>query len=111
MDEIFPVVDRTLSTPGEQLLYNILRTPLLDKESFQTRSREIRLFQDNKELREKLQFIFQEMGHQKGNFITSLIWEELTFFSRPVGDRPLKGDFGRLRLEESLGRVVILQIL
>ncbi|MFC1793476.1 MutS family DNA mismatch repair protein [Planctomycetota bacterium] len=77
MDDLYSRMDRTLTNPGECILYRILRTPLLSDQILKKRNKVIRLFQTNKEIRENVQLGLLRMGKQKGNGITALICGEL----------------------------------
>lgn len=77
MNEIYRIMDRTHSTPGEQVLYSILRTPLMEEASFNKRRDIIEFFQNNKEVREKLQLELKKVGRQRGSLITSFLWEDI----------------------------------
>ncbi|MBS4538933.1 DNA mismatch repair protein MutS [Clostridium sp. D2Q-11] len=54
IDKVYSQLDRTLTTPGEQTLYKILRTPLIDKKLLEERGKIIAIFNKNKELRTKI---------------------------------------------------------
>jgi len=75
LDEVFSTMDRSLTTPGQCLLYHILRTPLLSGKTLAERSQFIRLFQTNAHVREQLQLALLGLGTQKGNGITYLLWQ------------------------------------
>jgi len=77
MNDLYSKIERTMTNPGECILYNILRTPLLSDKILKKRNETIRLFQTNKEFREKIQIRLHRMGKQKGNGITALICEDL----------------------------------
>lgn len=79
MDEVFGKVDRTLSSPGEQYLYYILRNPILDEEKLISRNNTIRFFQDHMEIREKIQGCLSRLGRQRNNTITSFLWEKISY--------------------------------
>lgn len=74
MDDVFKAVDRTLTTPGQCMLYHILRTPLLSGDILRGRSQIIRLFQSDARVREQIQLALLRLGLQKGNGITYLLW-------------------------------------
>jgi hypothetical protein len=76
MDKVFEKLDRTLSTPGEQMLYNILRNPKFNDEILENRKGILRLFENNKELREKIQAELYWLSRQSKNTITEFIWGE-----------------------------------
>ncbi len=77
LDEIYEVIDRTHSTPGEQVLYSILRTPMMEEESFNRRRDIIEFFQNSRDIREKIQMELEKLGRQRGSLITSFIWEDI----------------------------------
>ncbi len=77
MNDLYSNIERTLTNPGECILYQILRTPLLSDEILKKRNVIIRLFQTNREIREQIQIGLSRMGKQKGNGITALVCEEL----------------------------------
>jgi DNA mismatch repair ATPase MutS len=77
MNDVYSSIDRTLTNPGECILYQILRTPLLSGVILKKRNEIIRLFQTDKEIRENVQIGLLRMGRQKGNGITSLVCKEL----------------------------------
>lgn len=77
MDKIFERLDRTLSSPGEQMLYNILRNPKFDGEALKIRNNTVKLFQTNNELREKIQIELYWLGRQNKNSISEFLWGEL----------------------------------
>ena len=77
INKIFAIMDRTHSTPGEQVLYSILRTPLMDEVSFNKRKDIIEFFQSNREVREKIQMELINVGRQRGSLITSFLWEDI----------------------------------
>jgi hypothetical protein len=74
MDEVYAKIDRTLTNPGECVLYQMLRTPLLCKSELARRGDVIRLFQNDPAVREKVQLCLQRLGRWDTNVITSLVW-------------------------------------
>jgi DNA mismatch repair ATPase MutS len=77
MNKIFERVDSTLSSPGEQVLYSILRTPEFDEEVLIKRNKLINLFQRDSAIREKLQTELYLLSRQQINTIGEFLWEEL----------------------------------
>ncbi|HHX77636.1 MAG TPA: hypothetical protein GX697_04740, partial [Firmicutes bacterium] len=77
MDEVYAKIDATMTTPGEEVLYALLREPFLGRDELTERSRIISLFQENAILREKVQVLFHDLGRQKANGLTHLLWGEL----------------------------------
>jgi hypothetical protein len=87
MDNIYSVIDRTLTDPGEAILYRMLRTPLTDKTILETRNRIIRIFQDDRKFREDVQLALIRLGHQYfSNDLFVTLWgnllplNKITFF-------------------------------
>jgi len=74
MDEVYSILDRTLSKSGEQALYNLLRTPSFDALEIKQRSLIIDFFRNNKSVREKLQFALYMLGREKENGVITLLW-------------------------------------
>jgi Mismatch repair ATPase (MutS family) len=58
LDGIFVDINATQTSCGEQALYNILRTPIFDRERFDRRARLVHALEQNEALRVKLQSIF-----------------------------------------------------
>jgi len=77
MNDLYSKIERTMTNPGECILYNILRTPLLSDKILKKRKEIIRLFQTNKKIREQIQIRLLRMGKQKGNGVTALLCGEL----------------------------------
>ena len=77
MDKVFEKLDSTLSTPGEQMLYNILRNPKFHHEILENRKGILKLFENNKVLREKMQTELYWLSRQSRNTITEFLWGKL----------------------------------
>jgi hypothetical protein len=83
MDNIYTVIDRTLTDPGEAVLYRMLRTPLINKDGLEERNRIIRLFQDDRKYREKVQLELIRLGHQYfSNDLFVTLWGDLLPLSK-----------------------------
>lgn len=77
MDKIYEELDRTHTTPGEQLLYYILRTPAFKNDTLLKRKAIIELFQTNKNVREEIQLKLFNLGRDPQNSAAELIWSEI----------------------------------
>lgn len=77
MDKIYEKLDRTLSAPGEQILYYILRTPIFNNEELRKREKLLGIFKENKEIRENIQLQLFNLGRQNKGNITELLWGDL----------------------------------
>lgn len=62
MDRIYMLINQTVSSPGEDVLYDMLRRPLFQKEEIEKREDLIRFFAENKEKREKMQIMLSGVG-------------------------------------------------
>jgi DNA mismatch repair ATPase MutS len=77
MNIVYSKVDRTHTSPGEQALYAMLRTPELSYEKLDKRKKVMDIFQNDSNLREEIGAILFNIGKQRKNYITSLLWEDL----------------------------------
>lgn len=65
LDELFMVMNRTVSAMGEEYLYALLRKPQLDPAEMEERERLISFFMDNAEKRVDLQEALYQIGKQR----------------------------------------------
>lgn len=82
MNDIFAKIDRTVTVFGEQMLYNMLRTPLLQVKPLLKRSQVINLFQNNQAIREDLLLKLERLGSSEKGFLSYLIWDDVRPESR-----------------------------
>ena len=80
-DEIFALLNRTLSLPGAQYLCFLLRYPLLNKKALGRREELIRHFQKNQNLREEVQLITQNLADKNVKYLPYSLW-------KPLPERP-----------------------
>lgn len=73
MDEVFAKVDRTNSSVGEAILYDMIRNPLNDKGKLNDRSNLIDNLISNEDTRSKLQLKFFRLGYDKKNTFLEMI--------------------------------------
>lgn len=64
MDDIYSLADRSLTSCGQVLLYNILRKPIAKSDKWEKRRKAIHTFRENVDFREKLQMILYKLGKQ-----------------------------------------------
>lgn len=76
VEKVYEKLDRTLSSPGEQVLYHMLRTPILHGEAFRKRNELINYFGKNQEIREKIQIQLHDLNRQRKNTIAEFLWGE-----------------------------------
>lgn len=75
LEDIFSMIDRTYSTPGEQVLYDLIRRPSFDKEVLNQRKTAIEYFQNNAEIREKIQMELLKLDRSDIAGLNSLLYE------------------------------------
>lgn len=76
MDAVFTRLDRTLTSPGMQTLYRLLRLPEAnDLERLEKRRRVIRGFQEQAQVREEVQLILSGMERRIGGGLAALLWD------------------------------------
>jgi hypothetical protein len=76
MDLIYGRLNQTLTIPGEQVLYTLLRTPLFSRKPLEERSKVINRFIQDQEMRERIQIILSKLGKSGGKFVVDLLWDE-----------------------------------
>lgn len=77
MENVFHKIDRTYSSVGESILYDMLRKPIMDEGILKERSKVINRIKENKDLRAKIQYIFHELGFDKKNRFLEMMQKEL----------------------------------
>lgn len=85
LPELFSLLDRTLTRPGQAVLYSFLRAPCTAASSRELlrRHQVAELLQQDPKLRERLQLLLVKMGQAKTNSLAHLLWEELP--AKPPG--------------------------
>lgn len=76
MDLIYSRMNQTLTIPGEQTLYALLRTPAFSRKPLEERSEVIDGFIKDQERRERIQLILSKLGKSEGKYIVDLLWDE-----------------------------------
>ncbi|MDO4273355.1 MAG: DNA mismatch repair protein MutS [Eubacteriales bacterium] len=62
MDRVYMLVNQTMSSPGEDVLYEMMRTPLLSQEKLEERDALVEFFATHEEEREKMQLMLSSIG-------------------------------------------------
>lgn len=78
IDEVFKKISNCSSTPGEQMLYYILRTPKTSTTDLIKRNKIIEKLQNDENLRSTIQQIFSNLGKQRKGEIFNLFNTETT---------------------------------
>lgn len=73
MDRIYEEVDRTYSTLGECVLYNILRNPLMDEENIRKRDKLVNDFENNINLTTDIRYILFKLGFDRKNRLLEML--------------------------------------
>jgi len=81
MDEVFAKVDRTVSMPGRQVLYDQLRTFEDDESVLAERARQHALFRRDATLREEIQLLLARLDDRRAAWIASLLLNRDRFSS------------------------------
>jgi hypothetical protein len=74
MDDVYTRMDTTLTSPGQSVLYRMLRTPLHSEDTLRQRDQVIQLFQVNQIVREGIQMDLLRLGKERTAGIAALVW-------------------------------------
>lgn len=78
MEEIYKLIDRTHSTPGEQVLYDILRKATLNKDELIQREKILQYFLSNNEEREKIEIAISSLEREgTGSNVLGILTNEI----------------------------------
>ena len=77
MNDIYGEIDKTYSTPGEQVLYSIFKNPLMSEEKLNKRSELIDYFIENQDLTTEIRFNLFKLGYDKKNRLLEMISDKL----------------------------------
>ena len=73
MDRVYQKINATLTSAGEEYLYYLLRTPLMDQEAIKERDRLIDFTMENAEERKSMQKILHEVGRIRRASLTDYL--------------------------------------
>lgn len=76
MDEIFKKINNTQSTAGQEVLYDILRTPVYSQAVLTKRDKVIEFFKKNEKERYDIQFILGKLGKSNELYITNCLFNK-----------------------------------
>lgn len=77
MGQVFSAMDRTFTTPGEQVLYDMLRTPEFNTDTLKSRGEVIKLFENEQGTREQVEIRLNALGRQKEGNTEHLLYEDI----------------------------------
>jgi DNA mismatch repair ATPase MutS len=81
MDKIFKEINSTLSSPGEEFLYNLLRTPDFHESDMSEKEKLMEFFEKNSSTREKLQFLLSHIGKKRGINLSGYLCKVVSYDS------------------------------
>lgn len=76
MDDVFKKINNTQCTAGQEVLYDILRKPLYNKEVLIKRDKVIDYFRNNEKERQSIQLILGKLGKSDELYITNCLFNE-----------------------------------
>ena len=76
MDLIYGRLNQTLTIPGEQVLYALLRTPVFSHKTLEERGRIINDYVKDPNIREIVQVTLSKLGKIGGKYFVDLLWGE-----------------------------------
>ncbi len=76
-DQVYALLDRTFTSPGQSVLYTILKNPCFNREPLLRRSQLILAFQKEVDFREKLQLLLLPLEKVRNLDMANLLWGKL----------------------------------
>ncbi|OXX83497.1 hypothetical protein AVM15_10520, partial [Paraclostridium benzoelyticum] len=76
MDDVFKKINNTQSTAGQEVLYDMLRTPLYNQKILTKRDKVIEYFKNNEKERYEIQFILGKLGKSNEVYITNCLFNK-----------------------------------
>jgi len=77
MDDVFKIINNTQSTAGAELLYDILRNPLYEKEKLNKRDNLIEYFRKNEKERKEVQYILGKLEKSNDLYTSNCLFNKL----------------------------------
>jgi len=84
MDTVFSKMDHTMSLPGIQYLYYILRRPFFEENVLKKRNKKINLLRENKSISHEIQYPISILGKEKGTKIFTYFENGLNVDTKPL---------------------------
>ncbi|GAA0091273.1 MutS family DNA mismatch repair protein [Paraclostridium bifermentans] len=76
MDDVFKKINNTQSTAGQEVLYDMLRTPVYSQAVLTKRDKVIEFFKKNEKERYDIQFILGKLGKSNDLYITNCLFNK-----------------------------------
>lgn len=105
MNKVYEKIDYTLTTPGEQALYEILRKPIYNEKELIKRKELINSIQSNEDLKEELQRTLFKLGRQYSGDIIELLYTK----GETKGYKKYVYDFLALLCLISIGSILFIK--
>lgn len=77
MNEIFKLLNRTITPTGAQYLYYLMRQPVFSRETLERREKLFNKFSKNQELREKIQLFLLPLKEKNAKYLPYSLWKLL----------------------------------
>jgi Mismatch repair ATPase (MutS family) len=74
MDNVFKRINNTVSTPGEEYLYSMLRNPIFDAETLEERDQLMKYFCSEPEVRKTIQLILSSPGKRRYSSVSNILF-------------------------------------
>lgn len=74
MDRIYRMVNQTMSSPGEDVLYAMMRTPLFTQEELKEREELVDFFASHEKEREELQWYLAQVGKNRYGSLSDVLF-------------------------------------
>ena len=75
MDRVYQMVNQTMSSPGEDVLYDMMRRPLFSQEEVDDRERLIDFFSSHAKEREEMQLLLSKVGKTRLGSLSDTVLE------------------------------------
>lgn len=76
MDDIFKAMNNTMTSVGEEVLYNILRKPLFNEVELKKREKLIKFFEENEKISKAIQLKLWNLGKKKKLCISDYFYKD-----------------------------------
>ena len=80
-NELYAIINRTVTPVGAQYLFSLLRHPVVDKSILDEREQLINHFTKNQDLREKVQLTIKQLDEENAKYLPYSLW-------KPLPDKP-----------------------
>lgn len=74
MDHVYMMVNQTVSSPGEDVLYSIMRIPVFDKHELEEREKLVQFFSSHEKERTDMQVMLSEIGKTRLGSLSETIF-------------------------------------